>query len=110
MNRDRHDEFATRQEKQASKILKEDFFLPAVVQYGAIKDHINPETWKGDCNPANVDLTMCWKKGALLAKEALTKHDVFADANVNFDAIAATGATMLTPIPGKMRPGVIGCS
>ena len=73
---------------------------------GAVKDHINPETWKGDCNPANVDLMLCWKKGALLAKEALTEHDVFADADVNFDAIAATGATMLTPVPGEMRPGV----
>ena len=48
----------------------------------------------------------CWKKGALLAKEALTEQDMFADADVNFDAIAATGATMLTPVPGKMRPGV----
>ena len=27
-------------------------------------------------------------------------------ADVKFDAIAATGATMLTPIPGETRPGV----
>ena len=42
----------------------------------------------------------------MLAKEALMEQDVFADADVNFDAIGATGATMLTPVPGEMRPGV----
>ena len=41
-------------------------------------------------------------------KEALMEQDVFADADVNFDAIGATGATMLTPVPaGEMRPGVV---
>ena len=43
----------------------------------------------------------------MLAKEALMEQDVFADADVNFDAIGATGATMLTPVPGEMRPGVM---
>ena len=69
---------------------------------GLVKDHINPKSWPGDYDPTNVDLQLCWKKGAQLAATAC-----LFDANeVNFAAIAATGATLLSPFPGQGRPGV----
>ena len=73
---------------------------------GLIKDHINPESWDGDYDPTNVDLQLCWKKGAQLAATALTEHGLFNADEVNFTAIAATGATLLSPFPGQGRPGV----
>ena len=63
-------------------------------------------TSEGNYDPTNVELALCWKNGALLAKEALTEHNLYAAADVDFDAIAATRATMLSPFPGEGRPGV----
>ena len=53
-----------------------------------------------------MDLQLCWKKGAQLAATALTEHGLFNADEVNFTAIAATGATLLSPFPGQGRPGV----
>ena len=39
-------------------------------------------------------------------KEVLTEHNLYAADDVDFDAIAATRATMLSPFPGEGRPGV----
>ena len=72
----------------------------------APKDHINPKSWPGDYDPTNVDLQLCWKKGAQLAATALTEHGLYDADEVNFATIAATGATLLSPFPGQGRPGV----
>ena len=36
----------------------------------------------------------------------MTEHGLFNADEVNFTAIAATGATLLSPFPGQGRPGV----
>ena len=41
-----------------------------------------------------------------LAAAAMTEHGLFNADEVNFTAIAATGATLLSPFPGQGRPGV----
>ena len=71
-----------------------------------MKDHINPESWDGDYDPRGVDLQACWKTGAQLAAAALTECRLFDANEVDFDAIAATRATLLSPFPGEGRPGV----
>ena len=73
---------------------------------GRVKDHINPESWDGDYDPRDVDLQVCWKTGAQLAAAALTECRLFAAAEVDFAAMAAAGATLLSPFPGEGRPGV----
>ena len=73
---------------------------------GSVKDHINPESWDGDYDPRGVDLQACWKTGAQLAAAALTECRLFAPAEVDFAAMAAAGATLLSPFPGEGRPGV----
>ena len=73
---------------------------------GSVKDHINPESWDGDYDPRGVDLQVCWNAGAQLAAAALTEHRLFDANDVDFVAIAATRATLLSPFPGEGRPGV----
>ena len=73
---------------------------------GPVKDHVNPESWEGGYDPRGVDLQVCWKAGAQLAAAALTECRLFAAAEVDFAAMAAAGATLLSPFPGEGRPGV----
>ena len=53
-----------------------------------------------------MDLQLCWKTGAQLAAAALTEHMLFNVDEVNFEVMAAAGATLLSPFPGEGRPGV----
>ena len=45
-----------------------------------------------------------WKAGAAAA--ALMEHRLFAANEVDFDAMAAAHATLLSPFPGEGSPGV----
>ena len=44
--------------------------------------------------------------GAQLPAAALTEHRLFDANEVDFDAMAAAHATLLSPFPGEGRPGV----
>ena len=53
-----------------------------------------------------VDVQGGGKPGAQLGAAAVTRHRLFDANDVDFDAMAAAHATLLSPFPGEGRPGV----
>lgn len=60
------------------------------------QDHMNPSSWVGSpCT--DVDVVQCWFRGRSKAHKFLSDTEFFSNDELNYDALAKEGYTMMSP-------------